>query len=150
MTSGSTGATTNATSNSPTRIRFRLCSVLPDYGRISPPGSGVGTLTIHSGNPRGTVRRCLTLLACRRAQSYAAQLDPCELNRKLSLQVLRTVEITRANVDDLKRRDEQWALLVRGKGHDRLTYLRENVDGAVHAYLKARGCRALTRSAFFW
>lgn len=40
----------------------------------------------------------------------------------LSLQVLRTVEITRANVDDLQRRDEQWTLLVRGKRHDRLIY----------------------------
>jgi site-specific recombinase XerD len=57
----------------------------------------------------------------------------------LSLQVLRTVEITRANVDDLQQRDEQWALLVRGKGHDRLIYLREDVAQAVHAYLEARG-----------
>ena len=57
----------------------------------------------------------------------------------LSLQVLRTVEITRANVDDLQRRDEQWALLVRGKGHDRLIYLRADVADAVHAYLEARG-----------
>ena len=42
----------------------------------------------------------------------------------LSLQVLRTVEIWRANVDDVQRRDDQWALLVRGKGHDRLIFLR--------------------------
>jgi hypothetical protein len=34
--------------------------------------------------------------------------------------VLRTVGITRSNVDDLQRRDTQWALLVRGKGHDPL------------------------------
>jgi site-specific recombinase XerD len=57
----------------------------------------------------------------------------------LSLQVLRTVEIARANVDDLQRRDENGALLVRGKGHDRLIYLREDVAQAVHAYLEARG-----------
>jgi site-specific recombinase XerD len=57
----------------------------------------------------------------------------------LSLQVLRTVEIARANIDDLQRRDEQWALLVRGKGHDRLIYLREDVAQAVHAYLNERG-----------
>jgi integrase/recombinase XerC/integrase/recombinase XerD len=36
-----------------------------------------------------------------------------------SLQVLRTVESTRANTDGLKPREEQWALLLRGKGHDR-------------------------------
>jgi site-specific recombinase XerD len=52
--------------------------------------------------------------------------------------VLRTVEIARANVDDLQHRDDHWALLVRGKGHDRLIYLREDVTQAVHAYLEAR------------
>jgi site-specific recombinase XerD len=57
----------------------------------------------------------------------------------LSLQVLRTVEITRANVDDLQRRDDHWALLVRGKGHDRLIYLRADVAEAVQLYLVARG-----------
>jgi site-specific recombinase XerD len=57
----------------------------------------------------------------------------------MSLQVLRTVEITRANVDDLQARDEQWALLVRGKGHDRLIYLRQDVADSLRAYLGARG-----------
>ena len=57
----------------------------------------------------------------------------------LSLQVLRTVEITRANVDDLQRRDDQWALLVRGKRHDRLMYLPQNVAEALEAYLGTRG-----------
>jgi site-specific recombinase XerD len=57
----------------------------------------------------------------------------------LSLQVLRTVEITRANVGDLQLRDDHWALLVRGKGHDRLIYLREDVAQAVHAFLERRG-----------
>lgn len=57
----------------------------------------------------------------------------------LSLQVLRTVEIARANVDDLQRRDEQWTLLVRGKGHDPLIYLGQDVAQAVHSYLDARG-----------
>ncbi len=57
----------------------------------------------------------------------------------LSLQVLRTVEITRANVDDLTRRDDQWVLLVRGKGHDRVIYLRQDVGQALKAYLAARG-----------
>jgi integrase/recombinase XerD len=56
----------------------------------------------------------------------------------LSLQVLRTVEIWRANVDDVRRRDDQWALLVRGKGHDRLIYLRADVGEAVVRYLERR------------
>ena len=57
----------------------------------------------------------------------------------LSLQVLRTVEIWRSNVDDVQRRDDQWALLVRGKGHDRLIYLRADVGEAVQRYLEHRG-----------
>jgi site-specific recombinase XerD len=57
----------------------------------------------------------------------------------LGLQALRTVEITRANVDDLQRRGESWALLVHGKFHDRLVFLRSDVAEAVRAYLAARG-----------
>jgi site-specific recombinase XerD len=57
----------------------------------------------------------------------------------LSLQVLRTVEIWRSNVDDVQRRDDQWALLVRGKGHDRLIFLRADVGEAVQRYLERRG-----------
>jgi site-specific recombinase XerD len=52
---------------------------------------------------------------------------------------LRTVEIWQANVDDVQRRDDQWALLVRGKGHDRLIYLRGDVGEAVQRYLEQRG-----------
>jgi hypothetical protein len=36
---------------------------------------------------------------------------------------------------DLQRRGEHWALLVRGKGHDRLVYLRDDVAAALHTYL---------------
>jgi site-specific recombinase XerD len=56
----------------------------------------------------------------------------------LSLQVLRTVEITRANVDDLQRRGEHLALLVRGKGHDRLIYVRQDVGECLLRYLEGR------------
>ncbi|MBV9325566.1 MAG: site-specific integrase [Chloroflexi bacterium] len=57
----------------------------------------------------------------------------------LGLQALRTVEITRANVTDLQRHSESWALLVHGKYHDRLVFLRPDVVEAVRAYLAARG-----------
>jgi integrase len=57
----------------------------------------------------------------------------------LGLQALRTVEITRANVEDLQRRGESWALLVHGKFHDRLVFLRPDVAAAMRAYLAARG-----------
>src|SRR5207249_60949 len=40
----------------------------------------------------------------------------------LGLQALRTIELMRANVDDLQRRGDDWALLVHGKSHDRLVF----------------------------
>jgi len=65
----------------------------------------------------------------------------------LSLQVLRTVEIWRSNVEDVQRRDDQWALLVRGEGHDRLIYLRSDVGEAVQRpgrrRLSRRGVRTI-------
>jgi site-specific recombinase XerD len=54
------------------------------------------------------------------------------------LQGLRTVEIQRANADDLQHRADGWALLVRGKAHDRLVYLRPDVADALNAYLDHR------------
>jgi len=54
------------------------------------------------------------------------------------LQGLRTVEIARANQDDLQHRADGWALLVRGKAHDRLVYLRPDVAEALTAYLDHR------------
>ncbi len=57
----------------------------------------------------------------------------------LSLQALRTVEIMRAGVADLQRRGEDWALLVHGKAHDRLVFLRPDVADALRDYLTERG-----------
>jgi site-specific recombinase XerD len=54
------------------------------------------------------------------------------------LQGLRTVEIERANTDDLQHRADGWALLVRGKYHDRLVYLRPDVAEALNSYLETR------------
>jgi integrase len=45
----------------------------------------------------------------------------------------------RANVDDLQRRGDDWALLVHGKSHDRLVFLRPDVAEALRGYLAARG-----------
>ena len=57
----------------------------------------------------------------------------------LGLQALRTIELMRANVDDLQRRGDDWALLVHGKSHDRLVFLRPDVAEALRGYLAARG-----------
>jgi len=54
------------------------------------------------------------------------------------LQGLRTVEIQRANRDDLQNRPDSWALLVRGKYHDRLVYLRADVADALNLYMETQ------------
>jgi site-specific recombinase XerD len=56
----------------------------------------------------------------------------------LGLQGLRTVELQRANVEDLEPRGASTVLLVRGKGRDRLGYLRADVAEAINMYLAAR------------
>lgn len=57
----------------------------------------------------------------------------------LALQGLRTVEVQRANVEDLQERGEAVVLLVRGKGRDRLSYLRPDVAEVLAEYLRQRG-----------
>jgi site-specific recombinase XerD len=54
------------------------------------------------------------------------------------LQGLRTVEIQRANRDDLQQRADGWALLVRSKFHDRLVYLRADVAEALDRYIDSQ------------
>lgn len=56
----------------------------------------------------------------------------------LALQGLRTVEIHRANFDDLQTRGESTVLHVHGKGRDRLAYLRPDVADALREYLAAK------------
>jgi len=56
----------------------------------------------------------------------------------MGLHGLRTVEIKRSNVEDLKE-GETPALLVHGKNRDRVVYLRPDVVEALTSYLKARG-----------
>ena len=56
----------------------------------------------------------------------------------LGLQALRTVEITRANVSDQQQcHGDSWAMLVHGKYHDRLVFLRPDIAEALRAYLAA-------------
>jgi site-specific recombinase XerD len=56
----------------------------------------------------------------------------------MGLQGLRTVEIARANVSDLREQADGASLLVRGKGRDRVAYLRDDVSQAIRSYLSAR------------
>ena len=57
----------------------------------------------------------------------------------MALQGLRTIEVQRANVEDLTEKGEHLVLLVRGKTKDRLAYLRPDVAAHVRQYLAIRG-----------
>jgi site-specific recombinase XerD len=57
----------------------------------------------------------------------------------MALQALRTIEVHRANVEDLTQKGEHVALLVRGKTRDRLVYLRPDTAARMKEYLTLRG-----------
>lgn len=72
----------------------------------------------------------------------------------LSLMVttgLRTVEVTRANIEDLRTVADFTALFIQGKGHlEKTAYVKveEPVEDAIRAYLSARGKAAATEPLF--
>ena len=57
----------------------------------------------------------------------------------MALQGLRTIEVHRANVEDLTQKGEHLVLLVRGKRRDRIAYLRPDVAKRLKQYLALRG-----------
>ena len=57
----------------------------------------------------------------------------------MALQGLRTIEVRRANVEDLTEKSENLVLLVRGKTRDRIAYLRPDMGGRLKEYLSLRG-----------
>ena len=57
----------------------------------------------------------------------------------MALQALRTIEVHRANVEDLTEKGENLVLLVRGKTRDRIAYLRPDMGGRLKEYLALRG-----------
>jgi integrase len=62
---------------------------------------------------------------------------------RMALQGLRTVEVHRADVEDLTERGEHLVLLVRGKTRDRIVYLRPDTAERLRAYLAVPPrCRA--------
>ena len=56
----------------------------------------------------------------------------------MALQALRTVEVHRANAEDLQEKGEHLALLVRGKTRDRLVYLRPDTARTMREYVALR------------
>lgn len=57
----------------------------------------------------------------------------------MSLQALRTIEVNRANVEDLVQKGEHLTLLVRGKTRDRIAYLRPDTAARMKEYVTLRG-----------
>jgi len=57
----------------------------------------------------------------------------------MALQALRTVEVHRANVEDLLEKGESLTLLVRGKTRDRINYLRPDTASRMKQYLALCG-----------
>ena len=57
----------------------------------------------------------------------------------MALQALRTIEVYRANVEDLTDKGEHLALLVRGKTRDRIVYMRPDTAERLKEYLSVRG-----------
>ncbi|MBS1875402.1 MAG: tyrosine-type recombinase/integrase [Acidobacteria bacterium] len=57
----------------------------------------------------------------------------------MALQALRTIEVQRANVEDLTDKGEHLVMLVRGKTKDRIAYMRPDVAARVREYLALRG-----------
>jgi site-specific recombinase XerD len=65
----------------------------------------------------------------------------------MALQALRTVEVHRANVDDLVENGEHLTLLVRGKTRDRIAYLRPDTARWMKEYLELRAAAARDKLA---
>lgn len=57
----------------------------------------------------------------------------------MALQALRTIEVHRANVEDLNEKGENLVLLVRGKTRDRIVYLRPDTARRLKEYMALRG-----------
>jgi integrase len=57
----------------------------------------------------------------------------------MALHGLRTIEVQRANVEDLTDKGVNFALVVRGKTRDRLVYLRPDTGARMKEYVTLRG-----------
>ena len=64
---------------------------------------------------------------------------------------LRTIEVVRANAEDLRVAGDNTVLYVQGKGHhekDDLVRVPDHVEAAIRQYLSARKCKDLTQPLF--
>ena len=91
-------------------------------------------------------REALTLEQARRLLSEGAEgeqgLRDAALINLMLRRGLRTIEVSRANIGDLRQMGGQAVLYVQGKGHDAkddFVVLGDECVSPIHAYLKARG-----------
>ena len=64
---------------------------------------------------------------------------------------LRTIEVSRANVEDIRNSGDSTVLYVQGKGHtekDAMVRMPSVVEDAIRDYLKARKSSSLTEPLF--
>ncbi|MDC2844954.1 tyrosine-type recombinase/integrase [Limosilactobacillus mucosae] len=83
-------------------------------------------------------RQVLTLLS--EDQSLKGKRDYAMLALMLTMG-LRTVEVSRANIEDIRTEGDSTVLYVQGKGHiekDAIVRMPNHVEGAIRAYLQAR------------
>ena len=74
-----------------------------------------------------------------KGQDQVRRLRSVLMISMMALQALRTIEVHRANVEDLNDKGENLVLLVRGKTRDRINYLRPDTAKRMKEYLCLRG-----------
>ena len=98
-------------------------------------------------------------LTSKQAKKVLATIDRSTLTGKrdyamLALMLttgLRTIEVVRANAEDLRVAGDNTVLYVQGKGHhekDDLVRVPDHVEAAIRQYLSARKCKDLTQPLF--
>jgi len=89
----------------------------------------------------------LTVDELQRIVEYGSAEDPVKAARDRAIYAIcgihgaRGIEVQRADVSDLQDHDQQTTIRLRGKGHDRIIFLRSDVAFLVRVYLEMAGHR---------
>jgi site-specific recombinase XerD len=140
---------------SPVTVRWNLMVVRRFYEaarnaglRLDNPAAGVKSPRVrHAAEhfPYLSEQELATLLAAIPDPDQATGREKVRRLRDLlmvammALQGLRTIEVARANVENLTEKSGNFVLLVRGKIRDRIAYLRPDTAARMKEYLGVRG-----------
>lgn len=120
----------------------RLFTFCHDQGLLScNPTAGLQLPKINDESSRDvlTIEECHRLLSVIDITTFRGKRDKAIIAVML-LNGLRSCEIARANVEDLRKTEECWVLKVHGKGGKEAdTRIREDALAVIQAYLDARG-----------